>query len=150
MIHGWSCPDCGADDPELHYSSGKMKRCKDCQRFYNISVNAKQKRKRLRTPEIRIGKPEFLAWLRGTKRICAYCGITEPDLERVGLRTQIDLPIQALGVDRLDANRDYEPGNIQLCCFACNKARGNVFSSEEMYVLGQAIAEIWKIRLAKA
>lgn len=144
----WRCPDCGTEDEALHYQSGKMARCKDCQRYYNVTVNSKQIRKRVGTPKLEITKEQFLEWARETPRQCAYCGVDEIRLARLGLRTQIDRGVEALGIDRIDSAIGYRADNIVLCCFACNKAKGNVFTSREMDLLGPAIAAVWKRRLS--
>lgn len=143
----WKCSECGTGDPELYYESGKMSKCKDCQRFYNLSENASKPRKRGRTPNLAISKSEFLAWSRAGKRKCVYCGVTEPELAKVGIKTQIGLELAALGVDRVNNDGDYTKDNIELCCFPCNKAKGNVFSRDEMAIIGAAIRQVWDIRL---
>ena len=144
----WTCNGCGTQDPALRYPSGKMKRCMDCQRFYNITVNAKRARTHSEAPGLNITKAEFLAWVRSQDRSCFYCGVSEADLPLLGLVSQIGHPVQALGIDRLDANVGYKIGNIELCCFACNKAKGNVFSTEEMGRIGEAISTVWNSRLS--
>lgn len=145
---GWSCPDCGTADPLLSYSSGKMKRCKDCQRYKNLEANAGRTRSRGRSPELRLSRDEFIGWVRSQPRQCAYCRILEHELREAGIVSSIGLPVEALGVDRVDNAGDYESGNIALCCYACNKAKGNVFSGEEMIAIGEAIGGAWRARMA--
>ena len=123
-----------------------MKKCKDCQRFYNVSVNSKKERKHGRNPELKFTEEEFLAWLRSQNRSCHFCGISEPELEAQGIKSSIGLTVAALGIDRLDNSSDYTIDNIALCCYACNKAKGNVFTTEEMRILGPAIAKVWALR----
>lgn len=43
----WTCPICKTDDLTLRYSSGKMRTCKDCQKYKNIQkiVPSKEKEK---------------------------------------------------------------------------------------------------------
>lgn len=97
-----------------------------------MTVNAKRVRAKERTPSLIFEKDEFLAWSRRGEPRCAYCGIAESDLAEIGLKSQIGLPIEALGIDRLENARDYELDNIAFCCFACNKVKGNVFTEREM------------------
>lgn len=144
----WKCNQCQTTDMDLYYSSGKMKKCKDCQRFYNVGVNSKRVRKNATTPQLLFSKADFLAWCRGRNRVCRYCRITEIGLAAMGLKSQIGLPVTALGIDRLDSDGDYELANIDFCCFACNKAKGNVFTTEEMEEIGPSIAAVWAKRLA--
>lgn len=53
---------------------------------------------------------------------CIYCG----DSHNIGL-------------DRIDNNRGHEIGNVVPCCYACNIARSDNFSFEEMRQLGKTI-----------
>jgi len=149
MSYKWKCSRCGTEDSSLRYASGKMPRCKDCQRFYNVSVNSKKGRKYGRNPSLRFNETEFLAWLRARSRICHFCGISEVDLEAQNIRSSIGLTVAALGIDRLDNDDDYTLKNIALCCYACNKAKGNVFSTEEMRIIGPAIGDVWKLRATR-
>ena len=91
----------------------------------------------------------FAEWFARQPRECAYCHIPEYLIEELGVRTQVGLPLQRLGVDRLDGEQGYELGNIVLCCFSCNKARSNTFSAEEMEIIAPGISEAWSRRLAK-
>jgi hypothetical protein len=146
MTAPWKCPGCNTTDLALRYSSGKMKKCKDCQRFQNVSVNSKKVRKHGRQPTLVFTEQEFLAWVQARPRECYFCRITEPNLEALGLKSSIGLTVAALGVDRLDNNGDYALNNIALCCYGCNKAKGNVFTTEEMLLLGPAVAQVWARR----
>ncbi len=142
----WSCPNCKTECIALRYPSGKMKKCMDCQRWYNIGVNSKKVRKNKPSPELLMTEHEFLYWCKTRERRCFYCDIPETKIKEVGLKTQTGRPLSALGIDRLDPERGYEEDNIVFCCFACNKAKGDVFTPEEMQVIGRAIGEAWKRR----
>ncbi len=145
----WKCNRCDIEDTHLRYPSGKMKKCMDCQRWYNITVNSKKERKHKPSPALLIKEGEFIEWCRSQKRKCFYCGIEEKDIRKVGLKTQTGKDLAALGVDRIDSSKGYELSNIVLCCFACNKAKGDVFDHEEMLFIGQSIAVAWNKRLCK-
>lgn len=43
---------------------------------------------------------------------CIYCGD--------------NLPKSGHGVDRIDPSKGYKRGNIQPCCFVCNRAKGDL------------------------
>lgn len=145
----WACTGCGIGDEALRYPSGKITRCLDCQKFYNLRVNAERsKRTRTRPPKLLISQAEFLDWVRGSERRCMYCGLAEADVPATGMKTQIGLDLHALGIDRIDSAKDYSLDNIGLCCFACNKAKGNVFSQEEMMLVGEAISKVWARRFS--
>lgn len=64
---------------------------------------------------------------------CYYCGRSLADEIGVGL-------------DRINNNRGYYPNNVLPCCGICNKVRNNVFTVEEMLLLGKVIAEIYNKR----
>ncbi|MFN5651936.1 MAG: hypothetical protein ACK49M_10775, partial [Actinomycetes bacterium] len=121
----------------------------DCQRYYNIGANAARLRKHQEhSPAVALTHDEFVLWCRSTPRRCASCGVHEADLPRIGLVSTIGLPIAALGIDRIRNSGDYALGNIQFCCFACNKAKGNVFDdAETTRLLGPRIGNCWTIRL---
>jgi hypothetical protein len=56
---------------------------------------------------------------------CIYCG----DNKRIGC-------------DRIDNKLGHTKNNVVPCCIECNTARNNMFSFEEMKVLGKTIREI--------
>jgi hypothetical protein len=140
------CSDCKTSDQNLLYSSGKTLYCKDCKRFRNLKDNSGVKRTYANTPALIITKTEFDDWKSGRARRCYYCNIAETDLKQAGLKSQTNKPIEALGIDRLDSNGDYTKNNIVYCCFACNKAKGNIFSSDEMKEVGKAISNVWRMK----
>ena len=144
------CKQCGTTDSSLRYPSGRMTRCMDCQRYYNISVNARKVRvHQAHTPAVVVSLDDFLEWCRATTRKCAFCGLHETDLPSIGIVSSIGRPVVALGIDRIRNDDDYRIGNIQFACYACNKVKGNVFQDEEMKdVVGPAIGKAWTNRKA--
>ena len=147
--NSWTCKKCGTSEQSLRYPSGKMSKCMDCQRWYNISVNAKRPRKNKPSPELLLSERGFLDWCRSRPRQCEYCGIPEHAVPGVGLKTQTGHSLAALGIDRIDSSLGYSTDNIVFCCFACNKAKGDVFSHEEMKQIGKAISLAWDQRMEK-
>ncbi len=146
-MDNWSCKKCKTEDLRLRYPSGKMNKCMDCQRWYNVSVNSKRPRKNKASPKLNMCEADFLKWCRNQDRSCAYCGIKESDVRYINLKTQTGHKLAALGIDRLDSTKGYSEDNIVFCCFACNKAKGDVFTHEEMITIGSAISSAWKTRL---
>lgn len=148
-LSSFACVQCGTTDTSLRYPSGKMTRCMDCQRFYNLGVNANRPRKHQEhSPSLRLEHKDFIAWCRASERRCAFCGLNEADLPRIGLTSTIGLAIAALGIDRISNLDDYHIDNIQFCCFACNKAKGNVFDDvETRHIIGPRIGACWTGRL---
>lgn len=59
------------------------------------------------------------------KQPCFYCG----DTERIGL-------------DRIDNTKGHTKDNVVPCCYACNCARNDNFTHEEMKIIGKAIREV--------
>jgi hypothetical protein len=49
--------DCRISDPSLHYRSGRMKRCVDCQHYANLD-------KKKTGGTVNFSREEFLAWRR--------------------------------------------------------------------------------------
>lgn len=56
---------------------------------------------------------------------CIYCGDT-----------------QFIGADRINNSIGHVKNNVLPCCYTCNTVRNNVFSYEEMLVLGKVIREL--------
>lgn len=144
----WKCTRCGTTDTALAYRSGRMKLCKDCQRYNNLQVNAAKLRKHGYSPEVKITHTEFTTWARLGERRCHYCRIEEHRLVLLEQKSSIGRTVEALGIDRLDNTSDYVVGNIAWCCYACNKVKGNVFSEAEMRLIGRTIEMTWIARLA--
>ena len=142
----WACNICGIADESLRYRSGKIKHCKDCNVYRNLIVNAGRERKHVRQPTLTFSAEQYREWARTRARECFYCGVRDEDIVRTQVRTQRGERLETLGIDRVDNDRDYELTNIAFCCFACNKVKGNVFTSAEMQVIGRAVAQVWALR----
>lgn len=119
-----------------------------CTRFASLRSNAARVRRDGRCPGTSLTLKEFASWFTRQERHCHYCDIPEHLIAHLELVTQVGLPLQRLGVDRIDGNKGYTRTNMVLACFACNKARGNVFSADEMEIVGQGVILVWQQRLA--
>jgi hypothetical protein len=53
---------------------------------------------------------------------------------------------QGCGLDRLDNKKGYHLGNVVSCCPECNMVRNNIFTPEEMKILGEAVRQIKLMR----
>jgi hypothetical protein len=62
---------------------------------------------------------------------CFYCG------NRIGPPT-----IEGTGLDRIDNNKGYEPGNIVSCCKVCNQIKGDILTIEETKAAISAILSV--------
>lgn len=67
---------------------------------------------------------------------CVYCGGELPNSGGTGL-------------DRIDNDLGYIPGNVLPSCWWCNQTRNDLFTIEEMKLLGKVIAEIKAARIAR-
>ena len=66
------------------------------------------------------------------KKPCVYCGGTE-----------------RVGADRIDNTRGHTKDNDVPCCVECNSVRGNMFTYEEMLILGKTVRTIKEKRKMK-
>ena len=135
------CKDCGTTDPNLHYRSGKMPRCKDCQNYANLVAKTTG-------GGVTFTREEFVQWKRAQARTCHYCGLAEVDLVHLGVvNVRTKRVMETIGVDRVDNLRNYTLDNIVLCCGPCNAIKSSILSSDDMLRLGPHIREIWVGRL---
>jgi 5-methylcytosine-specific restriction endonuclease McrA len=108
-------------------------------------------RRRIQAPGVSLTRVEFLAWHDAVDKSCRYCGLPDSEVPKIEARTQVGHPLRFLGIDRLANDSRYEPGNIALCCYPCNKVKGNVFDDAEMRdFVGPAIGHVWLQRIRRA
>ena len=74
----------------------------------------------------------FDQWFELVKKSCIYCGGRLPDA--------------GSGLDRKDNAREYTIDNVVPCCTICNKTKSNVFTYEEMLLLGAVVSKIKEAR----
>lgn len=133
--------------------SSRAKFCADCKKARLAYSTTKGN---LASGFNRVGEPprlefdidEFCIWRKNTDLVCHYCGITEEQIPLVGMMSQIQRPVQNMGIDRLANDGNYTLENIAPCCFVCNQIKGNRFSEEEMLQIGPSIRVVWDQRLA--
>jgi hypothetical protein len=98
-------------------------------------------------PEMLMALEEFCRWRTRTKQTCHYCGISEIDIPRVGMKSQVQKAVRTMGIDRLDSSLGYSTSNIRPCCFVCNQIKGDRFSESEMMEIGPAVGRVWRRRI---
>lgn len=125
-------------------------KCTVCTRYDSMVSNAKRPRRDGHSPGVAMTLPEFARWFAAQRRVCSYCHIPEELVASLGLSTQTGERLQRLGLDRIDGEKSYSVDNIVLCCFACNKAKSNTVSTDEMYGIGKSYGDVWEKRLAAA
>jgi hypothetical protein len=141
-----TCPKC---DSVFEAHTDKTPKCTVCARYDSLRSNAKKVRRDGHAPGLEMTLQEFAAWFSTQDRACEYCEIEEHLLVELGVKTQVGHVLQRLGLDRLDETQGYGVSNIALCCFGCNKAKSNTFTTEEMRIVGPAIRTAWEMRLQK-
>jgi hypothetical protein len=139
------CPDCGTTDPALHYKSGKMRRCYDCQHYANLTNKATG-------GGVEFTRDEFVAWKRESadRRRCVYCGITGDALYELNvLNPRTKKRFEVIGVDRRDNLLPYRLDNLDPCCPLCNQIKSQLLTTDEMHILGPQLRLLWHARLAR-
>ena len=88
-----SCVECGTIHPVLHYRSGKMTRCYDCQNYLNLTTK--------RTGGgVQFSREQFITWKRSSpeRRKCSYCGIDSAGLQKLGaVNVRTKGPYESIG-----------------------------------------------------
>jgi hypothetical protein len=153
---------------EVYHSKRKKKyldsRCKDCSRKLSREYRKEHaekfrdtQRKWTQTPKgaykslknstrghlVKITQEKFVEWYQSQPRTCFYCGIAEPELQQI--KDAYNNKTYRLSIDRVDSTKDYEEGNLVLCCLRCNHIKGDFFTQSEMVEIGQKfIARKWE------
>lgn len=85
-------------------------------------------------------------------RKCTYCNLSEKEAEKLFASMKIFTKRKysrgrSMEIDKIDPNGLYEKNNIALCCYWCNNAKSDEFTSEEFKDVGVVISKIWQRRL---
>lgn len=96
---------------------------------------------------------DFKIWFEETPKKCHYCKITESDIEELLKLSGGQLTKRKRGrkleIDRKQPNESYAIiTNLVFSCYWCNNAKTDTFSADEFKLIGEAIGETWKRRLA--
>jgi len=90
-----------------------------------------------RVDKRRISKEDFVKWYNEQERECIYCGIKEKELrDDFLIKNKRSTRLQ---IDRIDNNKSYENGNLALACKWCNETKSDIFTFEEMKIIGEII-----------
>ena len=138
------CPDCGTTDPDLHYRSGKMPRCHDCQHYVNLT-------KKTTGGGVEFTRAEFVAWKRASpdRRCCTYCGVNGDQLYALNVvNPRTKKRFEVIGVDRRDNSAPYRLDNLDPCCPLCNQIKSQLLTTDEMGELGPHLRQLWEARLS--
>lgn len=103
--------------------------------------------KHYKTKPFLISKEEFIDWYEPAEKRCAYCDISEEELELLG--DSYNNKAHRLTVDCVDNKLGYTKGNLVLACLRCNSIKSDFFTPEEMRSLSQQfITPKWQRRLS--
>ena len=80
-------------------------------------------------------REDFLNWYKNEKQQCHYC-------KRNFFQTAEDGnlgKVSRLTIDRMDNKKGYIIGNMALSCKLCNTIKGEFFTEQEMFIIGNLI-----------
>ena len=83
---------------------------------------------------------------------CEYCELTERDFHQLTecglIRTKrLSTRGNTLEFDCRDPEQGYTRDNVALCCYWCNNAKTDEFTSDEFKPVALALAAVWRQRL---
>ncbi len=121
-----------------------MKRCYDCQNYFNLSTKKTG-------GDVNFNRDEFVEWKRASadRRRCAYCGIDSEQLYTLDIvNPRNSRRYEVIGVDRIDNSEPYDLSNLVPCCPLCNQIKSQLLAYDEMISLGAQLRGLWDARLA--
>lgn len=142
----------GCNQPTALGRSSYCPKCKVARNLYNTTRNNLKSgfnRTNKGSPDIGMTVDEFCAWRASRPMVCHYCGVHEHQIPLTGMKSQIQRPVQVMGVDRLDSAAGYVFSNLVPCCFVCNQIKGDRLTEAEMHLVGPGLREVWRRRLAQ-
>ena len=84
---------------------------------------------------------EFIEWYESQPKICAYCEVSEDELNSVD--DVWNRRLTRLSVDAIDNDKGYSIGNMVLSCGRCNATKSDFFTHDEMLEIGKIIRKHW-------
>ena len=144
------CTHCGMEKPLSAFSKHRLSpdghayQCKECNNKrakawrstpIGIYTNIKGRENHRKRKPFLISKEEFVVWYEGEPKICAYCDI--PEHLAPLMRKYFGAHGIQLSVDCKDNDQGYVLDNLVLACDRCNFIKSNIFTHEEMRIIGQ-------------
>ena len=77
-----------------------------------------------------LNRKDFIEWHKEQLKLCIYCKRTENEVIKDNNHAL------RLTIERLDNNLGYHLDNIALCCYRCNRIKGNDISYSTMLKIG--------------
>ena len=152
------------DKLKKRYNKDRKNNKPDTESFENFKKNLSDKQKYIYKPFKGIKKwdlKDFIKWYilyNNKPRICKYCGITEQELIEIDNNnlalSKRDNRGRFFEIDRKNdtayaqtPNNNYEEDNCVFACYWCNNAKSDVFTTEDMEIIGPAIQKVMNKRL---
>jgi 5-methylcytosine-specific restriction endonuclease McrA len=86
---------------------------------------------------------EFTNWYEGQKQECFYCKRSLKEC------LKDDSAIKRLTIDRIDNNLEYSLTNMVLACWPCNELKWDLFTKEDMQIIGPILAKRYREKNSK-
>jgi len=139
--HAYQCKECNAKRSKAFRASpsGVYTQIKGRTNFYKKNYNIRYK-------PVSVSREDFIEWYKIQPQKCVYCDIPEGKLEL--LNGPHYNRVHRLTVDCIDNEVGYALGNMVLACNRCNFIKSNVFTFEEMKVIGsQFLKPKWEAEI---
>ena len=93
-------------------------------------------------------RKDFIEWFINRPQICCYCHCTPEELDKFYKITNSKRKTRGktLEIERREDDC-YTEGNCDICCYWCNNAKSDVFTSKEFHRIGEAIGAVIKERI---
>ena len=94
-------------------------------------------------------RKDFIAWYTNKPKKCCYCGCTSKELDQFYENTNSkrkNTRGKTLEIERKE-DKPYSQDNCDFCCYWCNNAKSDVFSSVEFRRIGKAIGKVIREKL---
>lgn len=145
-----ACTKCGETKSLSKFSKHRLSKdghayqCKDCNNKRakiwrgtptGIYTNIKGRENHRKRKPFEITKEQFLEWYGEEPKFCHYCEISEENAPL--MRKYFGAHGIQLSIDCKDNLLGYVLGNMVLACDRCNFIKSNIFTYDEMLVIGK-------------
>ncbi len=156
------CPSCGETKPKTEFHLNRMRKdglnayCKVCalkrvkllyhgKRRLRIQFGTIKRRAQKWKIPFHLTFDDFCAWDEKhgpiETRKCPLCGCTITE-SKAFQKSRGKTKLCGFTIDRIDSNKGYILGNLQMLCFICNMVKGKWFSMKEMSELGLVLGSL--------
>jgi hypothetical protein len=89
-----------------------------------------------------LSRDEFIEWYDKQPKSCVYCKI--PENLVVNIKNNKMKNCKRLTIDRIVPSKGYKQDNMALACTTCNFVKNDIFSFDEMKIIGKVVEEKWR------